>query len=293
MHYTEPLYRNPYWPTFPLLEITQGCTHNKCKFCNMYRSVKFRMSPLEWVEEDLREIASKWPHAKTIQLLSANPLAMTYDRLAPRLELIRKYLPELEVMYTQTRVSDLRNKTVQELRSLRDLGLGEISLGVESGDDWTLQRVSKGYTSSDILEQCAKLDEAGISYWMTFLNGVAGREHSLQHAENSAKIFSMCRPKVVGTGGLVLFEGTELQKEAERGEFTPCTERELMIELKTFIENLTIDFSRFITHHTSSSNLNCNNFLANKPRILAQLQYDIDNMNLDILAEIRAAKTTL
>lgn len=292
-HFTGTVYRNPYWPTFILLEITQGCTHNRCKFCNMYRDVQFRMSPLEWVEEDLREIAAKWPHAKTIQLLSANPLALTYDRLAPRLELIRKYLPEIEIMYTQTRVSDLKNKTASELASLCEMGLREISLGTESGDDWTLSRINKGYNSSDILEQCAKLDEAGISYWLTFLNGVAGREHSLQHAVNSVKIFSMCKPKVIGTGGLVLFEGTELRNEAEAGKFIPCNERELMIELRVFIENLTVDFERFITHHTSSSNLNCNNFQANKATILAELQYDIDNMNLDMLAEIRVAKRTL
>ena len=150
-----------------------------------------------------KELARIVPHAKTIQLLSANPLALTYDRLAPRLELIRKYLPELEDMYTQTRVSDLKNKSVQELRSLKNLGMREISLGTESGDDWTLERINKGYTSDDILEQCAKLDEAA------------------------------------------------------KGEFDPCSELELMIELKAFIENLNIDAERFITHHTSSTNLNC------------------------------------
>ena len=293
MHFSGTLYRNPYWPTWPLIEITRGCTHNKCKFCNMYRDVQFRMSPLEWLEEDLQELADTVPHARTIQLLSANPLALTYDRLAPRLELIRKYLPELETMYTQTRVSDLKNKSVQDLRNLKALGLREISLGTESGDDWTLERINKGYSSADILEQCAKLDEAGIAYWLTFLNGAAGREHSIQHAVNSGKIFSMCRPKVVGTGGLVLFEGTELQQEAERGDFDPCSELELMLELKAFIERLDTDAQRFITHHTSSSNLNCRNFLANKQRILETLQYDIDNTDLDALANIRAAKRTL
>ena len=293
MHYTEPLYRSPYWPTLPLLEITQGCTHNKCKFCNMYRDVQFRMSPLEWVEEDLKEIAERWPKAQTLQILSANPLALTYDRLAPRIELIRKYLPGLKVMYAQTRVSDIKNKTVNELESLREMGLSEISLGTESGDDWTLSRINKGYTSSDILEQCAKLDEAGIAYWMSFLNGVAGKSHSIQHAVNSAKIYSMCKPKVIGTGGLVLFDGTELKEEAERGEFDPCTELELMTELKTFIENLTIDFERFITHHTVSANLNCKNFQASKHEILEALQYAIDNTDLDELARIRAAKKRL
>ena len=88
MHFTGTVYRNPYWPTFPLLQITQGCTHNRCKFCTMYRDVKFRIQPMEWIEEDLRELAAICPDARTIQLLSANPLCMTYEKLVPILELI-------------------------------------------------------------------------------------------------------------------------------------------------------------------------------------------------------------
>lgn len=81
---------------FPLLEITQGCTHNKCKFCTMYRDVPFKMSPMEWIEEDLQEIASIAPNATTIQLLSANPLALSFDKLEPILVMINHYLPKME-----------------------------------------------------------------------------------------------------------------------------------------------------------------------------------------------------
>lgn len=291
MHFTEPVYRNPYWPTFPLIQITQGCTHNSCKFCTMYKDVPFRMQPMEWIEEDLKELRATVPHAKTIQLLSANPMALTYDRLMPRLELIRKYLPELEHMYTATRVSDLKNKSVDELRRLREVGLNEISLGVESGDDWTLQRINKGYSAQDILEQCHKLEVAGIAYWMTFLNGVAGREHSHEHAVNSALVFNQCKPMLVGTGGLPLFPGTPLLEEAQRGEFTPLTEKELMEELKTFLELLTCD-CELNTHHTSSLYLS-GPFLPRKKQILDALQDAIDHADLDAMAARRANKRGL
>ena len=164
MHFTDTVYRNPYWPTWPLLQITQGCTHNNCKFCTMYRNVDFHVQPMEWIEEDLQELAESAPEARTIQLLSANPLALSYEKLVPILEMIRRYLPNIEVMYTQGRVSDLKNKTVEQLRHLKELGMREISLGVESGDDWTLDRINKGYHAEDILEQCHKLEEAGIDY---------------------------------------------------------------------------------------------------------------------------------
>ncbi len=293
MHFTGTVYRNPYWPTWPLLEITQGCTHNRCKFCTMYKDVPFRMSPMEWIEEDLRELAEMDSHAKTIQLLSANPLVMTYDKLAPIMEMIKKHLPEIEVIYTQGRVSDLKNKTVEQLKSLKELGMREISLGVESGDDWTLNRINKGYTSADILEQCHKLEAAGIDYWMTFLNGVAGQEHSIDHAVHSAEIFNQCRPMVVGTGGLTLFPGTPLLEEAQRGEFEPLSEKEMLIELKTFIEHLTCDCS-FITHHTISGvNLTGPDFLRHKDKIIASLDREIQHGDLDRMAAIRRNKRTL
>ena len=293
MHFTGTIYRNPYWPTWPLLEITQGCTHNKCKFCTMYKDVPFRMSSMDWIEEDLKELAECDPDATTIQLLSANPLALTFDKLEPILLMINKYLPKIEYIYAATRVTDIRNKTVDELKKLKELGMREISLGVESGDDWTLDRIHKGYHAEDILEQCHKLEEAGIDYWMTFLNGVAGRSHSRDHAINSAKIFSQCKPMLVGTGGLTLFPGTPLLMEAQRGEFDPLTEKEMLEELKLFVENLTCDCS-FITHHTISGvNLSGPGFLARKDKIVAALQHQIDHGDLDRMAAFRRNKRTL
>ena len=293
MHFTDTVYRNPYWPTFPLLQITQGCTHNSCKFCTMYKGVPFQLQPMEWIEEDLRELAACVPDAKTIQLLSANPLCMSYDKLAPILERINHYLPKMEHIYAATRVTDLRNKTVDQWKSLREMGLNEISLGVESGDDWTLERINKGYHAADILEQCAKLDEAGVAYWMTFLNGVAGQEHSYEHALHSAEVFSQCHPLVVGTGGLTLFPGTPLLEEAERGEFAPLSEKEMLLELKTFVENLNCDCS-FITHHTiSGANLTGPDFLGRKEKIVAALQSTIDHGDLEGLSAIRRNKRTL
>ena len=100
----------------------------------MYKNVQFKMQPMEWIEEDLKELAEMDPHAKTIQLLSANPLAPTYNRLSPIFEMIHTYLPKIEYICLAGRVTDLRNKTVDELKKLKELGMRGISLGVESGD---------------------------------------------------------------------------------------------------------------------------------------------------------------
>ena len=292
MHFTEPVYRNPYWPTWPLLEVTTGCTHNKCKFCTMYKGVRFGVPAMETIEEDLAELAATVPNARTIQLLSANPLALPYSKMKPILEKINEYLPEMEFVYVAGRVTDLCNKTVEQLRELKELGMREVSLGVESGDDWTLERINKGYHAADIVGQCAKLDEAGIAYWMTFLNGVAGLSHSHEHAVHSDEIFSQCHPMVVGTGGLTLFPGTPLLEETKRGKFDPLDEREMLVELKTFVEHLDCD-CRFITHHTIGTYLSTADFKSNKTRIIAALEDEIENGNMDRLAMVRGNKATL
>ena len=129
-------------------EIHRTFAPSKQKKGNSYAFYRSRLS-----QSLLAHMAADSDYTE-LYLLSANPLALSFDRLMPRLELIKKYLPELEHMYTATRVSDIKNKTVEQLRQLKDIGVNEISLGVVSGDDWTLQRINKGYTSQDILEQC-------------------------------------------------------------------------------------------------------------------------------------------
>lgn len=292
MHYTGTVYRNPYEPPSPLLEITQGCSHNKCKFCNMYSGVKFQPSPMEWIEEDIKEIASFYPNTHRLQLLSADPFVLSFERLNEICDLIHKYLPKIEIMTMAARVDNIADKSVEELKILRKKGIVELNLGAESGDDETLKSVNKGYTGQDILDQCAKLDEAGIEYWLTFLNGVGGVDHTRNHAINSAKIFNEANPTVIGTGGLVLFEGTGLLALYKRGKFHPLSEKGLMEELKLFLENLDHD-GRFITHHTFSMDLNNGSFNENKERILEDLQYGIDNFDMSRLAQIRNNKRSL
>ena len=153
--------------------------------------------------------------------------------------------------------------------------------------------MDKGYHAQDIIEQCAKLDEAGIRYWHTFLNGVAGRAHSREHAINSAEVFNRTHPVVVGTGGLTLFPGTPLLEEAQKGEFDPLSEREMLEELLVFVENLTCDCT-FITHHTIGGvNLSGPDFLGRKDDIVAALRSEIEHGDMECMSRRRAMKMSL
>jgi radical SAM superfamily enzyme YgiQ (UPF0313 family) len=241
----------------------------------MYKNVPFRVSPIKDVEEDLEKLQSHVPDAERIHFVGANPFALSFELLKERCLLVKKYLPEVKEISMSARVTDIKNKTVEQLKELRSLSITELYIGHESGDDWTLQRINKGYTSKDILEQCHKLEAAGIVYWTTFLNGVAGVEHSRQHAINSAKIFSRLKSKVVGSGSLTMFPGTELANEAGKGEFVELNEKERMEELKLFLENLDTD-TVIVTHHTSALQVG-GKFPENKKEMIDTLQYAIDH----------------
>lgn len=176
MHYTGTIWRPPYEAASILLEVTAGCTHHKCKFCTLYNDLpfKFRMSPLEDIECDLREVkkaAKGWNSGRTrrVFLTGANPFVLSYEKLTAIAELIHKYLPSVKSIGSFARITDVTLKTDEELTKLRALGYDGLTIGIETGDDEALQFMNKGYTRADIIEQCKRLDAAGIHYSFFYL----------------------------------------------------------------------------------------------------------------------------
>ncbi len=276
MHFTEPLYTNPLERGYnEIIECTHGCSHNKCAFCTMYKGVRFGVQPLDVWEADLREIAQRNPRAARLELVGGNPFVLSFERLMERLELVREILPHVNYIYSPTRIDDITRKTVEQLKVLRAMGIRRLAPGQESGDDWALASVNKGYVAADIIEQCRKLDEAGIEYSFTFLNGLVDRDHSEAHALNSAHVVNQLHPYLVGSGSVGLFGGSELQRRAERGEFVPLTEKERMEEMRLFLSELDVPCI-ISTHHTSALRVG-GRFPEKKQEMLDELTYAIDN----------------
>lgn len=194
LHFTGQVWRPPYEASSQLLQVTAGCTHNKCKFCSLYHGTKFRLSPIAEVEEDLKVIQSYQPRARRVFLTGANPFALSYNRLLDLGLLIRKHLRHCESIGMFSRISDIKPKSVEELRNLRHLGFDSISIGTESGDDNTLAMMNKGYTANDIIESCKKLEEANIRYNFVYLTGLAGKNKGEQNAINTANVFNQLPP---------------------------------------------------------------------------------------------------
>jgi radical SAM superfamily enzyme YgiQ (UPF0313 family) len=239
LHFNGPVWRPPFEATSQLLQVTAGCSHHRCKFCSLYGTQKFRMSPIEEIEADLKVIQVYQPRAHRVFLTGANPMVLTFNRLADIALLIRKYLRDGQpTIGCFARITDISRKTDEELRNLSQLGFDYISIGSESGDDDVLTRMDKGYLSADIVEQCHRLDDAGIHYNLTYLTGLAGHGLGNRNAMRTAHVFSQIHPASVNFVSLTLFQDSILYDEMKRGEYTPATEHERIDELVTLIQNL-------------------------------------------------------
>lgn len=247
MHYTGTIWRPPYEAGSLLIEVTAGCTHHKCKFCTLYDDLpfQFRMSPLEDVEADLLEAQIQmrtWrsKQVKRIYLVGANPFVLQFERLEEISKLIHQYFPECETIGCFARVTDVTLKTDEELRKLHHLGYDGITIGVETGDNEALTFMHKGYLAQEIVEQAKRLDQASITYNFFYLTGISGSGRGMKGALESAKIFNMTHPKIIGSSMLTIYPESELYQEIQNGNWAEESELEKLNELKTLIEHLEI-----------------------------------------------------
>lgn len=175
MHYTGPVYRHPLEANTPILEITYGCSWNKCVFCNMYKDVKFGASPMDHIEEDLQELAGIYPHnLRKIIVANGDPFALSTKRLLEISSLIRKYFPEISIISCQTSIRNIMHKKQEELKQLAEAKYDDIYIGIESGCDEVLKQLNKGYTSKQEYETLKKLKNSKIKY-IALLMGGCGR----------------------------------------------------------------------------------------------------------------------
>jgi radical SAM superfamily enzyme YgiQ (UPF0313 family) len=237
MHYTGPVVR-PYTDADSIIvEVTVGCTHNNCTFCNFYKDFPFRVADFSQVEEDLKEAGQIHPHAKNVWASGGNPYALSTEKLATLAKLFKKYLPEAKIS-TYARVDDLLRKSVDDIRYLKELGFEDLVLGIESGDDEVLKHVNKGYTAADILEGCRRLEEAGVAYRVIYLGGLAGAGKGEESAIRTAKILNQIHPYFMFLTTASIFPGTTLYRQIQDGSFQEESELERIKEYRTLLANM-------------------------------------------------------
>ncbi|HHX37245.1 MAG TPA: radical SAM protein [Clostridiaceae bacterium] len=238
MHYNGPIIR-PQTDAFNsiFLEVTVGCTHDGCKFCNFYDGYPFRMAPMEQIEADLQEVAQYAPGSNKIWASGGNPFALSVDKLAEIARLIHRYVPEARIS-TYAHINDFKQKSMEEIRYLKDLGYVDIVVGIESGDDAVLSHMNKGYTQADIVREFTKLEAAGASYRVIYLGGLAGKDRCEESALRTANLLNQFHPRMMILTTVAILPGTELYREVQEGIFLEPSELERIKEFRTLVASL-------------------------------------------------------
>jgi radical SAM superfamily enzyme YgiQ (UPF0313 family) len=250
--YVGRIFRPPSEADSLLLQVTTGCSHNRCAFCDMYRDKPFRAKPRDVVERDLREASRLGPRFHRVFLCDGDALILSTQRLLDILALVRRYLPWVERVGTYGDTRSVGKKSVAELRELREAGLGIVYHGVESGNDDVLAFIDKGGTRAESIATAAKLREAGIVHSVIVLLGIGGTQRSEAHARDTASALSEMDPPFVGALTTTVIPGTPLADAEARGEFTLPDKFGLLAELRTLIADSELSRCRFSSNHASN-----------------------------------------
>lgn len=293
MHYTGTIWRPPYEAYSLLLEVTAGCTHHKCKFCTLYNDLpfSFRMSPLEDIEADLQEAQRRhrrFPGSqiKRVFLTGANPFVLKYDRLMEIAELIHSYFPKADSIGSFARVTDITLKSDKELAALHEAGYDGLTIGIETADDTALMFMDKGYLAADILEQCGRLERAGIRYYFFYLAGISGAGRGEEGARLTAAVCNRIHPGIVGANMLTVYPDSRLYEEIQRGNWREESETEKYQEIRTLVQELSIP-TVFAAMGASNAFQMWSELPREKEKLLAFLDDVIKNVGEDELRRYR------
>ena len=234
-----------------LLQVTVGCSHNKCTFCGTYRQKKFKIKPLEQIKKDLRE-ARSYDNVDRVFLCDGDALIIPQPRLEEILKLINSNLPNINRIGTYANAKSILRKSIDELKNLKALGLEIIYLGLETGNAELLQKIHKGVTCEQMVEAACRVKEAGITLSVTVLLGLGGIDHSIEHAIDTAKILSDMDPDFVGALTLMFVPETELYEDYLAGRFVLPDKFGFIRELYLMIEKSNFTNCYFTSNHASN-----------------------------------------
>jgi radical SAM superfamily enzyme YgiQ (UPF0313 family) len=254
MDYIEPLFRPPSEARSLILQVTNGCSWNRCTFCEMYTQPqkRFSLKPQEAIDAELAEIAASGLPVRRIFLADGDAMTLSMRRLRAILASIRKHLPDVQRISSYCLPRNLNNKSADELAELQELGLKLYYVGCESGDDFVLERVSKGETFASSLAALEKIKSAGAKSSVMILNGMGGSRYSEQHAVHSAELMNAAQPEYLSTLVVSFPQGMERYQAGFGGEFVPLDQPGLFTEMQLLLERLELDNTIFRSDHASN-----------------------------------------
>jgi len=252
MHYEGNIIRPPSEANSILLQVTVGCSRNKCTFCGTYLGERFKIKSEEIIIADIEFAAEHCRRQRRVFLCDCDALIIPQKRLVGILTAIRKKLPWVTRVGAYANAKSLGMKSPAELEVLRSHGLGILYMGLETGDDVTLKEINKGATAETMIRMGKKARAAGFKLSVTVLLGIAGRDRSLIHATETGRVLSAIDPEYVGALSLMLIPGTPLYQDNENGVFTLIDPDETLVELREMIAATHLSRGLFHANHASN-----------------------------------------
>src|SRR4030043_26960 len=252
MHYEGNIIRPPSEANSILLQVTVGCSRDKCPFCGTYRGERFRIKNDPVILEDIAFAATYCKRQRRVFLCDGDALIIPQKRLLAILTEIEKQLPWVTRVGAYANAKSIRMKHLDELKELKTHGLGILYMGLETGDDATLEQIHKGADAQTMIGMGKKVKDAGIKLSLTVLLGIAGRERSAIHAQETGRVLSAIDPDYVGALSLMLIPGTALYEDYASGRFDLISPEEMLKELRIMFAHTNLSRGQFHANHASN-----------------------------------------
>lgn len=250
--YEGRIFRPPSEANSLIIQVTVGCSHNACTFCNMYKEKSFRIKPIEKVLADINQIPSIYEKVKKIFIADGDALVIPISYWEKLIDALRSKFLRVERISCYASPKSVLDKRDQELARLKGLGIDIVYMGLESGSDRILKKIRKDVTSKEMIQAGLKLKSAGIRQSITVILGLGGRELSTIHIEDTAKVLNLMDPEYLGLLTLIIEEDMPIFEEVKSGDFSPLNEKEALLELRNLIDKLSLSNCILRSNHASN-----------------------------------------
>ena len=279
VRYIEPVFRPPSEANSLILQVTNGCSWNKCTYCDMYTQPqkRFSVKPEEDVLREIEWFSQRYSGIKRVFLADGDVIALPARRLLFILDTIRQYLPEVTRISSYCSPRNVTRKSDEELKALYDAGLRQVYVGAESGDDFVLKSINKGETHQSTVDSLNHLADAGIKRSVMIINGVGGTRFSEQHALNSALLANRTQPEFLAALVLNLPHGEARFQQGYNGQFIKMNQHERFLEMRQFVNALELKSTIFRSDHASNQLVLKGTLGKDKERLLQEIDLAIEH----------------
>ena len=275
LNYDAPMYRPPSEANSLIFQVTLGCSFNECSFCDMYRSKEYSERTWEEVKGEIDMMAKIMPNTRRVFLADGDAINLSTDYMIKIVKYIREKFSSIERISCYAMPMNLLKKTHEELENLRNTGLDMLYLGIESGHDVVLKRVTKGATPKTIIKACNKAKDAGFTLSCMVILGIGGKKYSKENAIETGKVISASKPDYVGALTLYLENGIKEEFITKwKGEFVRVSDQEALEELELLVSNINAeDKIVFRANHGSNAYNIAGTFPEDKQEMLNKINW--------------------